>query len=114
MPDDFDNVVSLDEARVLREFEADENVAYLEILWGKGTFAVNAAIRNLEKVRRDEDDGGVLRDPETEYEMRTLLERTRWVCNFLARKAGLEDQVRPDDWLGDERSLEEVMDEEEE
>jgi len=56
-------IVNLDEhrIRVEREFE-DDSVAYIEALWGKETFAWNAAIRDLEGMRRGEDDGS-LRPP---------------------------------------------------
>ena len=97
-----DNVTSLDRYRMVKEFEGDPSVAYLEILWGTKSFAVNAAIQDLEEVRSGNTEGE-LRDPETEYEMRTLIERSRWVMNYLAREFGLEDQVRPEDWTGDER-----------
>jgi hypothetical protein len=103
-----DKVVSLDAVRALRDFESDEKLAYIEILWGKGTFAVHAAIRDLEAMRMGQESADkALRDPETVFEAQVLVDRLRWVSNFLARQWGLEERVRPEDWQGDERKLQE-------
>lgn len=103
---DDEKVVQLDTIRKLREFDQDPSVAYLEILWGERTFAINAAIRDLEAMRRGtEDPSRPLRDPETVFEAQALVDRTRWVMNYLARQWGLEERVRPEDWQGDERPI---------
>ena len=103
---DDEKVVQLDTIRKLREFDQDPSVAYLEILWGERTFAINAAIRDLEAMRRGtEDPSRPLRDPETVFEAQALVDRTRWVMNYLARQWGLEELVRPEDWQGDERPI---------
>jgi len=105
---DDSNVVHLDSVRKLREFESDPSVLYIELLWGERTFAVNAAIRDLEAMRRGIEERGVpLRDPETTFETQVIIDRMRWIANYLARQWGLEERVRPEDWNGDERSLEE-------
>lgn len=95
--DDDGKVVSLAEHRIRvdREFE-DDTVAYVEALWGRETFAYNAAIRDLEALRRGEDDGS-LRPPETYYEVYLLVAHIRGLANELARLYGLEDLVRPED-----------------
>lgn len=101
---DDDKVVRLDDVRKLREFDHDPSVAYFEVLWGEQTFAVNAAIRDLEAMRRGvEDEEKPLREPETVFEAEVLLKRLRWVTNYLAREWGLEHLVRSDDWGGDVR-----------
>lgn len=108
--DNDDKVVSLDRVRKLKDFDGDPSVAYLEVLWGEQTFAVNAAIRDLEAMRRDtEDPEKPLRDPETVYEAQVLIDRVRWVANYLARQWGLEERVRPEDWQGDERPIPEDL-----
>lgn len=94
---------SLDRVRALRDFEDDTRTAYVEVLWGERTFAVHAAIRDLEAMRRGtERPDRPLRDPETVYEAETLLTRLRWISNYLAREWGLEHRVRPEDWGGDD------------
>lgn len=106
MNDDDGKVVRLDDIRKIREFEDDPSVAYVEFLWGERSFAVNAAIRDLEAMRRGtEPEDKPLRDPETVYEAQVLVDRMRWVTNFLARQFGLEERVRPEDWQGDERPI---------
>lgn len=97
--EDEGNVVSLDahRVRVEREFE-DESVAYVEALWGKQTFGYNAAIRDLEALRRGEDDGS-LRPPQTYHEVFHLVAHVRALANDLARHFQLEDLVRPQDDL---------------
>ena len=93
----------LDRVRALRDFDDDVRTAYVEVLWGERTFAVHAAIRDLEAMRRGtERPGRPLRDPETVYEAEVLLSRVRWVANYLAREWGLEHRVRPEDWGGDD------------
>ena len=104
MSDDDDKVVSLDRVRALKTFEADPSVAYVEFLWGEKSFAVNAVIRDLEAMRRGtEDEDQPLRDPETVYEAEMLIRKIRWMTNYLSRMWGLEAEVRPEDWQGDER-----------
>lgn len=96
-------VSGLDRVRALRDFEDDTRTAYVEVLWGERTFAVHAAIRDLEAMRRGtEQPDRPLRDPETVYEAETLLTRLRWVSNYLAREWGLDHHVRPEDWGGDD------------
>lgn len=101
-----DKVVSLDQVRALRDFDSDEKLAYIEILWGKDTFAVHAAIRDLMAMQSgQESEEKALRDPETVFEAQVLVDRIRWVANYLSRQWGLEERVRPEDWQGDERKL---------
>lgn len=103
---DNDKVVSLDQVRALRDFDGDEKLAYIEILWGRETFGVHAAIRDLVAMQSDqESEDKPLREPETVFEAQVLVDRMRWVTNFLARQWGLEERVRPEDWQGDERKL---------
>lgn len=93
----------LDRVRALRDFDDDTRTAYIEMLWGERTFAVHAAIRDLEAMRRGtEQPDRPLRDPETVYEAEILLARIRWTANYLAREWGLEHRVRPEDWGGDD------------
>lgn len=98
--DDNDKVVSLDDFRIRldREFE-DEQVAYVEALWGKESFAYNAAIRDLEAMRRGEDDKA-LRPPETYHEVYLLVLHVRALANDVARHYGLHDLVRAEDDVG--------------
>ncbi len=92
-----DKVVSLEEHRIrtLREFE-DETVAYLECVWGKETFAFNAAIRDLEKMRRGERDLS-LRAPETDWEVIHLARHVRALANDILRHFELDEFIRPED-----------------
>lgn len=93
----------LDRVRALRDFDDDTRTAYVEVLWGERTFAVHAAIRDLEAMRRGtEHPDRPLRDPETVYEADVILSRMRWVANYLAREWGLDHRVRPEDWGGDD------------
>lgn len=105
---DEDKVVDLSRVRTLRDFTAEDKLAYIEILWGESdTFAVNAVIRDLEALRRGtEDEEKPLRDPETEYEGEAILRRLRFVANHLAEAWGLDHLIRPEDWDGDARSAE--------
>jgi len=90
-------VVSLDDHRIRSEEEfKDEQVAYMEALWGKETFAFNIAIRDLERMRRGIDDK-TLRPPETYHEMHHMILHMRALANDIARLAGMEELVRPDD-----------------
>lgn len=99
-----DDVISLERVRALRDFEADEHVAYVEILWGQRGFAAHAAIRDLEAMRNgSEDPEKPLREPETTFEAQVLVDHIRWVANFLAAEWGLSDRVRVEDWRGDVR-----------
>ena len=102
MSDLPDNVVDLARVRALKEFEGEEDLAYVEILWGeRGAFGVHAAIRDLEAMRKGtEDPAHPLRDPETTFEAEAILRRIRYVANFLAHKWGLDHQVHPEDWQG--------------
>ena len=102
---DDDKVVDLARVRALRDFEGEDKLAYIEILWGeRGAFAVHAAIRDLEAMRRGtEGEEKPLRDPETVFEAEAILRRLRYVSNVLARDWGLDEQVRPEDWFGDEK-----------
>lgn len=92
-------VVSLDDhrIRVEKEFE-DEQVLYVEALWGRETFAYNVAIRDIERMRRGmEAPGKPLRPPETHYEVELVIQHLRWLANEFARVAGSTDLVRPED-----------------
>lgn len=92
-------VISLDEHRIRAEEEfKDEQVAYVEVLWGKKTYAFNAAVRNLEEMRRGEDDGS-LRAPETHHEALHLILHVRALANDMARHFGMVDMVRESDDL---------------
>jgi hypothetical protein len=100
--DDDDKVVDLTRVRALRDFDGEDKLAYVEILWGeRGAFAVNAVIRDLEALRRGtEDEEKPLRDPETTFEAEAILRRIRYVANHLADSWGLDHLVRPEDWEG--------------
>jgi len=101
---DDDKVVSLDQVRALRDFESDEKLAYIEVLWGRETFAVHAAIRDIMAMQSgQESEDKPLREPETVFEAQVLVDRMRWVANFLAEEWGLDERVRPEDWQGDIR-----------
>lgn len=97
------NVISLDEhrIRVEQEFE-DESVAYLEALWGKTTWAFNAAIRDLEAMRHGHDDKS-LRPPQTTYEAMHMVMHCRALANDMARFFGVEDMIRPEDDIQSKR-----------
>lgn len=90
-------VVSLDDHRIRtqREFD-DDMVAYVECLWGKKTFAFNAAVRDLEKMRRGEEDR-TLRPPETDWEALHVARHVRALANDILRHFGLEAFVRKED-----------------
>lgn len=104
LPEEDERVVSLDRVRALKSFEGDESVAYVELLWGAHSFAVHAAIRDLEAMRQGKESADKpLRDPATTFEAQILVDRIRWTANYLARAWGLEESVRPGDWQGDER-----------
>jgi len=92
-------VTNLDDVRIRagKEFE-DEQVAYVEALWGKTTYAFNAAVRDLEGMRRGTDDG-TLRRPETYYEGQLLVGHVRALANDLARNFGMDHMVREGDDL---------------
>jgi hypothetical protein len=92
-------VVSLDDHRIRAEAEfQDEQVAYVEALWGRESFAFNVAIRDLEAMRRGEDDKA-LRHPATHYEKLHMVLHVRALANDLARHFGMEELVRPVDDL---------------
>jgi len=92
-----DNVTSLDDHRIRaeKEFE-DEQVAYLEVLWGKKTYSFNAAVRDLELMRRGQDDGS-LRPPETSWEAEHVVFHVRSLANDLARFWNQDHLVREED-----------------
>ena len=98
--DDKPNLFQLDEYRIraAHVFE-DEQVAYLEVLWGKSTWAFNAAIRNLEELRRGSGDKS-LRPPQTSWEAAHVVLYVRALANDLARFWALDDLIRPEDDLG--------------
>lgn len=92
-----DNLVDLESYRVQVEGEfREEQVAYLEALWGKKTWAFNVAVRDLEKLRRGEDDP-VLREPQTYFEVQKLVQHIRGLANDLARHYGYSELVRESD-----------------
>jgi len=96
LPDE-ENVVSLDEHRIRSEGEfEDEQVAYVEALWGRESFAYNVAVRDLEAMRRGRDDGA-LRPPETYHEAMHMVLHVRALANDIARHFGLTDRVRSED-----------------
>ena len=92
-----DKIISLEDYRIRtdREFE-DEMVAYVECLWGKRTFAFNVAVRDLEKMRRGEQDP-TLRPPETDWEALHLAKHVRALANDILRHFNLADFVREED-----------------
>ena len=97
LPKTEGNVVSLDAHRIKAEGEfEDEQVAYVEALWGKETFAYNVAVRDLEAMRRGQDDGS-LRPPETYHEAVHMVLHVRALANDVARHFGLTDRVRSED-----------------
>jgi len=78
-----------------REFDS-EAVAYIEALWGKETFAFDAAVRDLEGMRRGSEDKE-LRPPETDYEAELLVRHVRDLANEMARLFGQVHLIRPED-----------------
>ena len=105
-PPDSDEpkVVDLEHVRAIRSFEDDESMAYVELLWGKRSFAVHAAIRDLDAMRNGtESEEKPLREPETMFEMEVLIRRIRWTANFLALTWGADQMIVPEDWDGDVR-----------
>lgn len=96
---DEDKVVSLDRFRALKEFDEEASLVYVEALCGeRGGYAIHAAIRDLEAMAYGkEDPSKPLRQPETVYEAEVLVRTIRFVANCLAREAGLEHMIRPED-----------------
>lgn len=96
-------VTDLDEVRIRmgQEF-SDEAVAYVEAIWGKTTYAFNAAIRDLEAMRRGIDDKS-LRRPVTYHEGMHLVLHVRALANDLARNFGMDHLVRDEDDLRGEK-----------
>lgn len=94
-------VVNLDAFRIRHENEfEDEQVAYIEALWGRETFAFNAAVRDLEAMRRGtEAPGKPLRPPETYHEAAHLILHVRALANDMARHFEMPEMVRPEDDL---------------
>lgn len=94
-------VTNLDEVRIRmgQEFR-DETIAYVEAIWGRDTYAFNAAIQDLEARRRGAE-GGELRRPETYHEGMHLVLHVRALANDLARNFGMDHLIREDDDLGE-------------
>lgn len=94
-------VVNLDEHRIRTDGEFEgEAMAYVEALWGKETHSFNAAVRDLEAIRRGtEDPSKPLRPPETYHEAMHLVLHVRALANDLARHFGIDDLVREADDL---------------
>jgi hypothetical protein len=93
-------VTDLDEVRIRLGVDLKtEAIAYVEAVWGKETYGFNAAIRDLEAMRRGRDDG-TLRRPETYYEGMLLVHHVRALANDLARNFGMDHLVREEDDLG--------------
>jgi len=104
LPGDLEPVELIDladvRAREEREFQ-DEQVAYLEALWGKSTFAFDLAVRDLEAMRRDTEDPRMpLRPPETYYETEHMIKHVRALANDIARFYGMPELVRDEDDIG--------------
>jgi hypothetical protein len=99
LPPPDPRIANLDEhrIRVEREFEG-ESMAYIEAMWGKETVAFNAVVRDLEAMRRGNEEPGMpLRPPETYHEAIHLVLHVRALANDLARCFGMDDQVRVSD-----------------
>lgn len=95
--------MDLDEIRIRMGAEfTDEAVAYVEAIWGKTTYAFNAAIRDLEAMRRGVDDKA-LRRPVTYHEGMHLVLHVRALANDLARNFGMDHLVREEDDLSGEK-----------
>jgi hypothetical protein len=93
-------VTNLDEVRIRLGVDLrTEAIAYVEAVWGKDTYGFNAAIRDLEAMRRGKDDG-TLRRPETYHEGMLLVHHVRALANDLARNFGMDHLVRDEDDLG--------------
>jgi hypothetical protein len=99
LPEDSSRVISLDQHRIRSDAEfQDEQVAYMEVIWGRETFAYNLAIRDLELMRRGGEDK-TLRPPQTYHELQHLVLHIRALANDLAREYGMEELIREDDDL---------------
>ena len=96
---DLDNsLISLDDFRIRSETAFETHpVAYVEAVWGKDTMAFNAAIQDLEAMRRGLE--GELRPPETYHEVQhlvlhirawpmTLLVILAWKISYMKRTTG--------------------------
>lgn len=101
LPPPEGKVISLDKHRIRVEEEfLDEQVAYVEALWGRNTFAFNVAVRDLERMRRGGNiEDKSLRIPETYYEAQHMILHVRALANDLARHFSMPDQVREGDDL---------------
>ena len=100
--EDDDKVVFLEEHRIRSEKEfSDEQVAYVEALWGRTTWAFNVAIRDLERLRRGSEDKS-LRPPETYHEVQQVVLHIRALANEVARFYGIGALVREEDDFGRE------------
>jgi len=97
---DDDKIVSLDAHRIrtVGEF-SDEQVAYVEALWGKETWAFNIAIRDLEAMRRGSGEKE-LRPPQTYHEVQQVILQVRALANEIARFYGFEELARKGDDVG--------------
>ena len=99
LPPPDPRIANLDDhrIRVEREFEG-ESMAYIEALWGRETVAFNAVVRDLEAMRRGNEEPGMpLRPPATYHEAIHLVLHVRALANDLARCFGMDDQVRVSD-----------------
>jgi hypothetical protein len=93
-------VADLDEVRIRLGVDIDaEAIAYVEAVWGKDTYGFNAAIQDLEALRRGRGDGA-LRRPETYHEGMLLVHHVRALANDMARNFGMDHLVREEDDLG--------------
>lgn len=82
-----------------RDWETDP-VAYVEAVWGPTSYAFDAAVRDLEAMRRGLPGEG-LRPPQTHYEAVMLVRHVRALANNLARHFGATELVREGDDLGE-------------
>lgn len=93
-------VLAFDEKQLRQEREFDgEAVAYVEAIWGRETFAVDFAVRNLELMRRGLDKTKELRPPQTDYEAELIVRHVRDLANDIARSTGQAHLIRPEDDL---------------
>lgn len=93
-------VLDFNEKRLRQEREFDgEAVAYVEAVWGRETFAVDFAVRDLELMRRGLDKTKTLRPPQTDYEAELIVRHVRDLANDIARSTGQAHLIRPEDDL---------------
>lgn len=92
------NVIDLETRRTVNDFAKDDKIAYAEMLWGLDTFAIRAAIRDLNAIREGTEAANKpLREPETDEEAEILIRNIRWAANYLAKDWGLEHLIRDGD-----------------